>query len=69
MKTQDSVIYHCVRCGRVIHTEREPGPPQCCGQDMVETAETAGKGGERAEKASTSAAKDPPTRKGRQKPR
>lgn len=35
MKAHNVVIYHCQRCGRVIHQNSEPPPPVCCGASMT----------------------------------
>lgn len=39
MKTHNAVIYHCLCCGNVVHCAREVEPPQCCGREMVPSAE------------------------------
>lgn len=43
MKTHNVTIYHCLCCGRVVHSEPEAEVPQCCGQEMARAgAEAAG---------------------------
>ncbi len=35
MKTHNAYLYHCLNCGNVIHSERRPQPPRCCGHEMI----------------------------------
>jgi hypothetical protein len=37
MKTHNVMIYHCISCGRVEHSQLEAEPPQCCGHMMAKT--------------------------------
>ncbi|HEY3964172.1 MAG TPA: hypothetical protein VGM05_06420 [Planctomycetaceae bacterium] len=39
MKTYTAIIYHCVTCGRVEHSELESAAPRCCGSEMTKAAE------------------------------
>ena len=38
MKTHNLVIYHCLSCGAVMHSEPEDVVPECCGRAMVKSA-------------------------------
>jgi len=38
MKTHNAIIYHCLSCGSVVHSDPEAEPPRCCGQAMVKSA-------------------------------
>ena len=38
MKTHNACLYHCLNCGKVIHSERKARPPQCCDHEMVMAA-------------------------------
>lgn len=41
MKTLNALIYHCQRCGRVVHQSSEADPPTCCqGPMSLAAAET-----------------------------
>lgn len=47
MSTHNIVIYHCVKCGNVVHREPDEQPPVCCRRLMVNAAtETVRDGGE-----------------------
>ena len=37
MHSHNTCIYHCIKCGKVTHTESAAKPPQCCGDAMVNT--------------------------------
>jgi hypothetical protein len=39
MKTHNVSIYHCVHCGRVVHTELDEAAPMCCGHLMTRACE------------------------------
>ena len=39
METLNVSIYHCIKCGRVVHAGLEAAPPQCCGQAMAKASE------------------------------
>ena len=67
MKTQTEVIYHCVRCGHVVHSEIQDMPPQCCGQAMTTAVtETLAKG---VDSEPQESAETPPIIEERKKPR
>ncbi|MGQ0635327.1 MAG: hypothetical protein ACT4QC_12000 [Planctomycetaceae bacterium] len=34
MKTWNALIYHCQRCGRVVHQAGDAPPPSCCERTM-----------------------------------
>ena len=38
MKTHNAIIYHCLGCGNVVHSELNVRAPQCCGKQMVKAA-------------------------------
>ena len=38
MKTHNLIIYHCIKCGHLMHTEPDAEPPRCCGKQMVNAA-------------------------------
>jgi hypothetical protein len=38
MKTHNAIIYHCLCCGSVVHSEPDLEQPNCCGQKMVKAA-------------------------------
>lgn len=35
MKTHNAVMYHCLNCGNVVHSEQKVRAPQCCDHEMV----------------------------------
>lgn len=35
MKIHNAIVYHCISCGRVEHSNLEAEPPACCGQTMA----------------------------------
>ncbi len=69
MKTHYAIIYHCVSCGRVVHAEPEAVPPQCCGRAMGNVVESIREGEATGEEAGSRHKTEPPTIKGREKPR
>jgi len=38
MTTQETVILHCLACGRIEHAEPSAAPLQCCGHAMSKAA-------------------------------
>lgn len=38
MLTHNRVIYHCLRCGAILHCERDQEIPCCCGRPMFNAA-------------------------------
>lgn len=38
MKTHNAIIYHCVRCGNVVHRDLDNPWPRCCGHEMAKAA-------------------------------
>ena len=38
MKTHNRLLYHCVRCGNVVHAEPGEPNPHCCRQPMAKAA-------------------------------
>lgn len=36
--THNALIYHCLRCGNVVHREPEAEAPWCCGGEMAKAA-------------------------------
>jgi len=38
MKTHNALIYHCLYCGNLVHSEPNVRAPQCCGKEMVKAA-------------------------------
>ena len=38
MKTHNAIIYHCLCCGNVVHSEPDLEQPVCCGTKMVKAA-------------------------------
>ena len=48
MNTHNRILFHCLHCGRVVHTEPEDMAPNCCGKCMTnaaaETVDEAGQG-------------------------
>ncbi|MBI3866107.1 MAG: hypothetical protein HY290_29870 [Planctomycetia bacterium] len=70
MKTHNASIYHCVTCGRVVHTELGTEPPQCCGHAMAKAfTETVPDSNVAGDQAGDSSQTTPPVIKGPQKPR
>lgn len=39
MEIHNVCIYHCLHCGRVVHTELDEEPPKCCGHTMTRACE------------------------------
>lgn len=39
MNDKRVAIYHCLKCGAVVHAQVQRDPPQCCGSSMVLAAE------------------------------
>lgn len=39
MTTRHAVIYHCERCGSVVHEDSDQPAPTCCGEPMQKAAE------------------------------
>lgn len=35
MTTVRAIIFHCIRCGRVVHSDTEQERPSCCGEAMA----------------------------------
>ncbi len=70
MKTQSATIYHCVSCGRIVHSESETEAPQCCGQAMaIAVPETTTESAVPEEKGVEDVQTPPPVIEGVQKPR
>ena len=68
MKTHNAIIYHCLRCGRIVHSEAGPKPPHCCGKEMINAAaETVYTSEEHVSEAGRETA--PPAGTGRRKAR
>jgi hypothetical protein len=40
MKTHNQLIYHCERCGHLVHQEPDDPCPACCGTSMTQAAAT-----------------------------
>jgi hypothetical protein len=38
MTTHNLIIYHCLRCGAVMHCETGEDAPECCGKPMTKAA-------------------------------
>ncbi len=53
MKTYTAIIYHCIACGRLEHTDMESATPQCCGSEMTKAAAETIRKPEEDEPAST----------------
>jgi hypothetical protein len=52
METHNRILFHCLTCGNVVHSDVNVRPPECCGYAMVgAAAETIGDTDVPAEKA------------------
>jgi len=69
MKTHNAIVYHCISCGRVEHTELELQPPLCCGHAMAKACTQTVRDDLAREPAGDQPKTTPPVIEQRQKPR
>jgi hypothetical protein len=70
MKTHNAIVYHCISCGRIEHTELEAEPPLCCGHAMAKAcAQTVREGDLDQEQAGGPSETTTPVIEQRKKPR